>query len=474
MLSPDSAALNLITLLEKGEHSYKLVTTVEGLIVDSKFKITADDHFKLTFTLQPEEQNKGIDLDYFFIGPFALATNGMTIHITNNKIIAGKRGLNEDLPCNYEIEVKSFKGDADDSLWKQSSQKAYIKYKRSHFNPYSSGLNFDLKTHLNDNGFFNAVNFEIDKKEFLFYHEAVDQDNGYFIINPKKKIDFDQLQSVVNTVMTAYGFLSGHYVMDGIYYVTLKEINGNKKTSFYYENFSASIHSNKPILDSGNYPDIPNDKRLLSSKQFQQLVNILFHNQDYLRSVYLLIEAGTLTGCAQASLGAVALETISKHIQESNTTGSIIDDKEISKGLIYKLNKVLKDYSNILDVEQLTIFKNKISSINSRPNSSKLMSAFGQMSITLSEDEQECVKSRNLFLHGNLPKDKDVNLSDQELLGILANRLVMLSSMLMLKLSGFDGYVIDRGMTEVIKWRMIKQGHKVNGGSYLRNISEAE
>jgi len=120
MLSPDSATLNLITLLEKREHSYKLVTTVEEFIVDSKFKVTKDGHFKLTFTLQPEEQNKGVDLDYFFIRPFALATNGMTIHMTNSKIFGGKRGLNEDSPCNFEIEVKSFKGDTDNSLWKQS------------------------------------------------------------------------------------------------------------------------------------------------------------------------------------------------------------------------------------------------------------------------------------------------------------------------------------------------------------------
>ncbi|MBB5439304.1 hypothetical protein HDC92_002991 [Pedobacter sp. AK017] len=89
-------------------------------------------------------------------------------------------------------------------------------------------------------------------------------------------------------------------------------------------------------------------------------------------------------------------------------------------------------------------------------------------------EEKECINSRNLFLHGNLPRNKNTILNDQELLSILANRLVMLSSMLILKLVGYDGNVIDRGMTEVIKWRMIHAGQRVGGGSCLRNIASPD
>lgn len=348
-----------------------------------------------------------------------------------------------------------------------------IKYKKSRFNPYSSGLIFDLKTHSRDDGFFNAISLKTGKIDFLFYHESIDADYGYFIVNPKQKTDFDQLEAIVNAVITAYWFLNGFYMLDTIYYFTMKEIDGKKKTSFYYENFKASINSNKPIIDSGNYADIPKQERLLSSEQFQNLVNLLFHDKEYLRSAYLLIEAGTLTGCSQASLGAVALETITKKIQKKNVAGSIIEDKQTSRGLLYKLNKVLKEYSG-LSQEQLRILSNKLNSINNKPNSSKLTAAFDQVGITLTHEEQECINSRNLFLHGNLPRNKDAVMSDRELLGILANRLVMLSSMLLLKLAGFNDYVIDRGMTEVIKWRMIMRGKKVRGGNYLRNISKPE
>lgn len=472
MLSPDLAALDLIKLLEKGEHLYKLVTTVKGLAIDSNFRIAEDDNFKLTFTLQPAEQQKGIDLDYFFTRPFALATMGMSIYITNGKVIRGKHELNEDSPCKYEIEVKSFKGDVDDSLWRQSFQKAYIKYRRDKINPYSSAVIFDLTTRDIDDGFYNAVTFEIDKKEFLFYHETIDNIYGYFVISPKKEIDLDKLQAIVKTVITAYGFINGNYVMDVVYYLCVKEVNGKRIPSFYFENFKASILSNKPILDSGNYPDIPKEQRLLTSLQFGALIKLLFHNEDYLRSAYLLIEAGTLTGCSKASLGAVALETITKNIQKLNNSNEIIEDKNLRRNLIYKLQKVLKEYTNVLDKEQFRILTNKINSLNNKPNSNKLTAAFDQLSIRLNEDEQECINSRNRFLHGNLPQNKDLNLSDQELLNVLANRLAMLSSMLLLKSAGYNGYVIDRGMTEVIKWRMIMRGQKVNGGNCLRNINQ--
>jgi hypothetical protein len=470
MLAPDIASLNMIDILQKGETSYRLVTTVKDVVADAKFQVGENNNFKINFILQPEAQEKGIDIDYFCQKPFALVTEGMAIHLSNSKVVSGSCGLATDTPCNFEIEVSSFKGDVDDRLWKQSKQRVYIKYNKKNFNPYSSGLSFDLKTHPEDNGFFNAVSLKIGKKEILFYHESVDADYGYFIICHNQLIDFEQLEKIVNAIITGYGFLNGFYMLDTIYYFTMKEIDGQRKASFYYENFQSSILSKKPILDSGNYFDIPKNERKLTGNQFERLINLLYHDTSYLRSAYLLIEAGALNGCSQASLGAVALETISKKMQENADAENIIEDKKIWRSVKYELNKVLKRYSTDLTKEQMKALMNKLNYINNKPNSNKLTAGFEQLGIVLTHEEKECINSRNLFLHGSIPRNKDTSLTDQELLNILANRLVMLSSMLLLKLSGFEGYVIDRGMTEVVKWRMIHQGQKVPGGNFLRNI----
>jgi hypothetical protein len=471
MLEPDKAAFTMIDIIENGKTPYKLITTEKGLSIDSKLKIEDNENFKLTFTLQPEDQRKGIDLDYFFQRPFALITSGMVIHVKNFNVLKGSRGLNEHTPCDLNIELKSFKGDLDDNMWKQSRQKAYIKYRKSQLNPHSSGIIFDLKTHTEDNGFFNAVELKVGEVKFLFYHETIDAENGYFIINPNGNIDFTQMEAIVEAVITAFGFLNGFYMRSSIYYFTVKEVENRDNISFYYENFDSAINSDKPILDSGNYPDIPREARELTSEQFNRLVNLLFENTEYLRSAYLLIEASTLKGCSQASLASVALETIANKIQEKFTAENIIDNNTIWSGLRYDLTKVVKKYADRIAKDKLTILTNKIAIINNQPNSSKLNSAFDKLGIILNEEEKGCINSRNLFLHGKLPRNKTTILTDTELLNILANRLVMLSSMLLLKLIGYDGNVIDRGMTEVIKWRMINAGQKVRGGNCLRNIS---
>lgn len=107
----------------------------------------------------------------------------------------------------------------------------------------------------------------------------------------------------------------------------------------------------------------------------------MYHDKEYLRSAYLLIEASTLKGCSQASLGAVALETITKKIQEKSATEKILDDKTVSRGLLHDLNKVIKKYADRLRKDQLTILTNKINILNNKPNSNKLTSAFDQMGI---------------------------------------------------------------------------------------------
>lgn len=475
MLEPDKVAMNLIDIIESGKARYKMVTTVNGIAIESSFQILDNGNYNVDMTIQPEEIKKGIDLDYFFRRPFGLVTqDGMRIFVNNHKVVRGSLGLDTSVPCKCNIEVKSFKGDADDSVWKQSRQRAYLKYDSKKFNAYSSGLIFDFTTASEDKGFYNAVTLKIEETELLFYHEQLGKDVGCFIIWPKKPIDFDKFQPMVSAIITAYGLLNGFYMLDTIYYIAVKELSSKSITSFYYENFKAAIQSGNPILDSGNYADVPESERKLNSAQFNRLVNLFYKDQDCQRSAYLLIEAGLLNDTAKASIGAVALETITRKICAKKSEDKIISDSSLISGIKHKLKKILKDYDASLNKEQLQLLTTKIDLINSKPNSNKLTTPFDQLGISLSEEELQCIKSRNFFLHGNLPKNNNSDLTDQELLNVMANRLVMLSAMLLLKSVGYEGYVIDRGITEVIKWRMVMQGLKVRGGNSLRHIAKPD
>jgi hypothetical protein len=475
MLEPDKAAIRLIDIIESGTPTYKMATTIEGLAIDTSFQIKENGNFDVSFTIMPEAYEKGIDIDYFFQRPFLLFTqDGMRILVNNYKVVRGSCGLDRSVPCQYNLEIKAFKGDVDDSLWKQSKQRAYIKYDCKKFNAYSSGLIFEYTSQSEDNGVYNAVLLKVEGIELLFYHEQLDGNTGVFVVWPQKEIDFDRFQPMVNTILTAYGLLNGFYMLDRIYYIAVKYVGDKSTSTFYYENYQAGIQTKNSILDSGNYADVSEKDLKLTGDQFNRLVNLFFKDQDLQRSGYLLIEAGSLNVTAKASIGAVALETITRKICEKKSDGKIIEDTELISGIKHQLKKVLKAFKDRVSKEQLQLLTTKVDLMNGKPNINKLTASFDLLGISLSEDELECIKSRNFFLHGNLPKNKDLGLTDQELMGVMANRLVMLSGMLLLKSIGYEGYVVDRGISEVIKWRMMMRGEKVRGGNSLRHITKPD
>jgi len=474
MLELDKYTFDFIEKLQIGAQSYKLATIIPGVVIDSAtFRMVENGNYELLFSLEPDNINEKLDLDYFFQRPFMLATKeGISILVQNSDIPTGKKSIADGKPVNYNIEVKAFKGDADETLWKQSSQTAYFRYDENQFHPYESGICFDLQTDSKDNGSYNALKLNVDNIELLFYYESVTPQFGYYIFRPNGIIDFDKFQQIIECVITAYGFLNGDYFVNKAYYFSKKVINGEGKFTYRYENTKRSIKTNSPIIDSGYYKDIADENLQLTSSQFDNLVNLLYKNEEYLRSSLLLINAGILKGCAKASLATVALETITNKIGANLSTKKIIENKEIINQLRYELNKTLKSFSDRINKEQLDTILAKLNQINSKPNRNKLEDAFQLIGVPLDEDEKECINYRNLFLHGSLPrKNEEMWTTDTELLDIAANRLVMLSSILLLKQAGYNGMVIDKGMTEVLKLRMIKNFQKVRSGNCLRSIA---
>lgn len=474
MLEPDKYTFDFIEKLQKGDHFYKLETTIPGVVIDSAtFRSIDNGNYELSFTIESESKNDQFDLDYFFQRPCILATKeGMTILIQNSDITTGKQSIAEDKPINFNVEVKAFKGDLDETLWEQSYQTAYFRYDRNKFQPHKSGICFDLKTDSKDNGFYNEVKLNVDNIELLFYHESVTAEFGYYIFRPNGIIDFEKFQHIIECVIAAYGFLNGDYFIDRAYYFSNKTINGRNKITYRYENSKRQVKTNSPIIDSGHYEDISIENLQLTSSQFNSLVNLLYKNEEYLRSSLLLINAGNLKGCAKASLATVALETITSKIGAKLSSKKIIENKKIFKELRDQLKKTLESFSDRITQEQSETLLAKLDNINSKPNRDKLEDAFQLIGVTLDKEEKECISYRNLFLHGSLPrKDEEMWMTDTELLDIVANRLVMLSSILLLKQAGYNGMVIDKGMTKVLKWRMIKSFQKVRGGNCLRSIA---
>ena len=128
----------------------------------------------------------------------------------------------------------------------------------------------------------------------------------------------------------------------------------------------------------------------------------------------------------------------------------------------YELQKATKKVKDKLDKDTWTKLWNKVNKFNELPNADKLSNPFVNLEINLSEEEEYCISCRNLYLHGNIPKPKGnkyKHLNQEELQLLIADRLCMLSSMLLLKKAGYNGYVIDWGATEIVYKREIAAGH---------------
>lgn len=472
MIEKDKAVINFINLIQNKDNKYKLATTIPDLYIDAKFGILDNGNYELSFCLKPEDKEKGIDSDYFLTRPFALLAPGQRIMIQNYDVIGLTHTLLESPSQEYTVEVKAFNGGIEDSFWTQSRQTAYIKFDHKLFPPHKFGVVFDLSIRNDD--FKNALILNIANTSILLYYETVDSNTGYLIIWAKGKVDYLNFKAIIDSLLTSLGLLSGFNLENSIYYFAQRG-TGINNIACRYENVSRSDNTNSPIIPSRTYNDIPEEKLGLSSQNFNELIKLLYNNEEYKRSAKLLINAGKETGCAKAALGAVALETITNVICKNLPIKTIVDNKQTAGALRNSLRKMLKEFKERITTNQFDLLKNNIDRINNAPNANKYIEAFNVVGIELDEEELYCLKCRNLFLHGKLPElKKYISLSQDELLDVVSNRLVMLSAMLLLKKAGYKGYVLDNGMTQVVKWRMVRNGEIAKTGNCLREIIKSD
>ena len=472
MIERDKAVINFIEIIQNKDNKYKLATTIPDLYIDAKFGMLDNGNYELSFDLTPKDKERGINPDYFLTRPFTLFTPWQRIMIQNYDVVGLTHSLLEKPSQKYSVEVKAFNGGIEDSFWTQTRQTAYIKFDPQLYPPYKFGVTFN-KSFRNENS-ENAIFLNIADTDILLYYELIEKNKGYLIIWPKGKIGYTNFRAIIDSVIISLGLLSGLYLEESIY-IFAQRGQGINNIACRYENISQAFNTNSPIIPKKNYDGIPEEKLGLTNENFNELVKLLYNNEEYKRSAKLLINAGKETGCAKAALGAVALETITNVICKNLPTKVIIDNKQTIGAIRNNLRKTLKEFKERISSSQFSLLKGNIDRVNNAPNANKYIEAFDLLGIEVDEDELYCLKCRNLFLHGKLPElKKYIAFSQDELLDIVSNRLVMLSAMLLLKKAGYQGYVLDNGMTQVVKWRMIRNGEITKSGNCLREIIKSK
>ena len=474
LFQDDNAVLNWISILESGKADFKLATTVDHIVMDAHMKKLENNNFQLSFDIKPEWE-KTFNMNYFFERPVLLVTHGVQILIQNVDVVGFRQTIANE-PCHATVDIKAFRGDTDDNRWKGTKQTAYYKIEEKDFNPWRCGILYDMTTCVKqENHCKNALKLEIDNSLILFYHITTKDNDRYFVFKTNNSINHDKFLHIINSVRAALSLISGFYIADYAYYISMKK-NDNHSLTYRYEKFDETIYTHHPLLDHKPYHNIPDSERVLTAQQFESLVKLLYQNEELSRSCILLTQASNLKGISQGCLAAVALETITNKIIKKQSTESLINNTAIASQLKHEITKVLKSMKNKMEKAVYDIFLNKINKLNERSNAQKLETPFIELGIKLDEDEKYCLFCRNLLLHGTLPKPKGdfyKMLNTAELVKIVSNRLIMLSAMLLLKKIGYEYKIVDWGYTEVSKQRAISMGKNISRtGNAFRTIKD--
>ena len=463
IFADDNAVLMLVSLLEAGETNFFMALYNEKAIFNATIKRLDNGRYQMNFSI-PESLSKSIDIDDFFKKPVILMIPSHNANVPNFNIIVSQNDIESvELSINGEsrkaaVTLKAFRADFDDQIWNQSKQTAIFRFNPSKYDPSHRGLIYDITTNKDQTSKFkNAVKIELKSKLYLFYYEEISKNLGFFII---KSPDL-----VCHAIRSAYALLTGYFIAESVFYFSMKP-KDKESLTFRYQSLNRSIHSTKPILDYHHYQNIDDERLLMSSDVFENLVKLLYKNVELRRACILITQAGTLDNVSKGSLASVSLETITSALNnvssEKHQSAKLIEDKAIISQLKHELQKATKKVKDKLDKDTWNKLWNKVNKFNELPNADKLSSPFANLKINLLEEEEYCIACRNLYLHGNIPKprgNKYEYLTQEELQLLIADRLCMLSAMLLLKKAGYNGYVIDWGATEIVYKREIAAGH---------------
>jgi hypothetical protein len=158
----------------------------------------------------------------------------------------------------------------------------------------------------------------------------------------------------------------------------------------------------------------------------------------------MIVEASKYAIDIQLAIYCVAFETISKYVKgEYGIESPKVIESNIWDKLKPKFDEVLITIkaNGIITEEQIRFLQGKVNNMNQPTNKDVLIQSFSKLGYSLSSEELKCVEYRNLSLHGNLPVKK----GESELDKLFYVNLTMhkLCSVLILKLAGFEGYIIN-------------------------------
>lgn len=318
------------------------------------------------------------------------------------------------------------------------------------------------------------VQFEVCSKRFHVF-EVENNKRRYLVMDCLDKLAIDDFSEITWSVSVTLGYLTGHLLQDEEYTFYYRTEQHRRLVNYEYSQRRDSIKSFYTPVNANPYAWVKRNKTAdfyygkiteITPVQLSTLCNLI-HKEDDIKAIVLLITESISRSLLLMPAGlSVALEGLSEFFWLKNIeTIKPIKDAGLATAFKKDLIATLEKYKPLEDFSGYEIMLSKITNINSPTNREKLKSPFTVLNILLTPVDEEVIEYRNDFLHGNINlnvrKGKKKYAMDSFEISM---RLLTLLNMVLMKMAGYEGYIINHAKTQ-------EQGlKKIINEEYYREI----
>lgn len=302
------------------------------------------------------------------------------------------------------------------------------------------------------------------------YVTAEKNGDRYFFIEPRFECSAKYLLDISFPITTALGFLVGNVHLNDCFVFKYEDDMMAEPIGMEYKSRSESYSYQYHIFADNPFPYVDcalkrmntfksrdeyhqaltteagKYQGLVSSEVLSNLVNLFIANDSLLRAAHTMMVSGQSTLESQPATCAVALETITSFVTNTNNlkAANVVRD-----GVWAETSKAFNDFidhklsKGDLTQKEHDFIAKKLKYINQPTNKDKLSLPFSHVGYNLREDEVKAIKNRNTLLHGSIGIDlEDMKKASDKLLHdtFILHRLC---GILLLKLAGYSGPIIN-------------------------------
>lgn len=280
---------------------------------------------------------------------------------------------------------------------------------------------------------------------------------SYFVIENLEPTSLKEFEEDSYAIQKGVGFLIGfmpggeNYIFSGENFVYRRLSRKSLKSIFYpvTSNPYSKLYKEREIADSyyGKLKVIP-------TFVISDFVSQLRNNEDFSVAIIFLMEVTSLKSVvSMPGVFSVILESLANIIIiKQNKLQKLITDKQLIDDIVKDLKAVIDKYAFKIQTDAEIKIRRRINELNKPINQSRLTNAeklrapFDQLKIKLSQEDEKAIDYRNDLLHGNILMNDETKRTSEEIdnqMLYVSAKLYTLISKLVLKNSGYNGYVIN-------------------------------